>query len=77
MEDPNGIPVELLEKRTGLLMEALARALERLVGTRSKTDITTGQKQTRRGFGLIGLWHRGAAPEDPGDSAGPGKSGRR
>src|SRR5450755_3192701 len=27
MEDANGIPIELLEKRTGLLMEALARAI--------------------------------------------------
>jgi plasmid replication initiation protein len=37
----------------GATYDGLVRALERLVGTRIKTDITTGQERTRRGFGLI------------------------
>ena len=40
----------------GAKYDGLVRALERLVGTRIKTDITTGQKRTRRGFGLIESW---------------------
>lgn len=40
----------------GAKYDGLVKALERLVGTRIKTDITTGNKRYRRGFGLIESW---------------------
>jgi plasmid replication initiation protein len=40
----------------GAKSDGLVKALERLVGTRIKTDITTGKKRDRRGLGLIESW---------------------
>ncbi len=36
--------------------DALVKAFERLAGTRIKTDITTGKKRARQGFGLVESW---------------------
>ncbi len=41
---------------SGAEYDALAKAFERLAGTRIRTDITTGKKRTRRGFGLVESW---------------------
>jgi len=41
---------------SGSEYDALVKALERLAGTRIKTDITTGKKRTRQGFGLLESW---------------------
>lgn len=41
---------------SGAEYDALVKAFERLAGTRIKTDITTGKKRTRQGFGLVESW---------------------
>ncbi len=41
---------------SGAEYDALVKAFERLVGTRIKTDITTGKKRHRQGFGLVESW---------------------
>jgi plasmid replication initiation protein len=41
---------------SGAEYDALVKAFERLSGTRIKTDITTGKKRTRQGFGLVESW---------------------
>lgn len=41
---------------SGAEYDGLVKALERLSGTRIKTDITTGKKRYRQGFGLIESW---------------------
>jgi plasmid replication initiation protein len=41
---------------SGAEYDALAKAFERLAGTRIKTDITTGKKRVRQGFGLLESW---------------------
>ena len=41
---------------SGTEYDGLVKALERLAGTRIKTDITTGKKRHRQGFGLIESW---------------------
>ena len=41
---------------SGAEYDALVKAFDRLAGTRIKTDITTGKKRTRQGFGLIESW---------------------
>lgn len=41
---------------SGAEYDALAKAFERLSGTRIRTDITTGKKRTRHGFGLVESW---------------------
>jgi plasmid replication initiation protein len=41
---------------SGAEYDALVKAFERLVGTRIKTDITTGKKRMRQGFGLVESW---------------------
>jgi plasmid replication initiation protein len=41
---------------SGSEYDALVKAFERLAGTRIKTDITTGKKRTRQGFGLVESW---------------------
>jgi len=41
---------------SGAEYNALAKAFERLAGTRIKTDITTGEKRVRQGFGLLESW---------------------
>jgi plasmid replication initiation protein len=41
---------------SGAEYDGLVKAFERLSGTRIKTDITTGKKRHRQGFGLIESW---------------------
>ena len=41
---------------SGAEYDALAKAFERLAGTRIRTDITTGKKRSRHGFGLVESW---------------------
>jgi len=41
---------------SGAEYDALVKAFERLAGTRIKTDITTGKKRARQGFGLVESW---------------------
>ncbi len=41
---------------SGAEYDGLVKAFERLAGTRIKTDITTGKKRHRQGFGLIETW---------------------
>jgi plasmid replication initiation protein len=41
---------------SGAEYDGLVKAFERLAGTRIKTDITTGKKRHRQGFGLIESW---------------------
>jgi hypothetical protein len=41
---------------SGAEYDGLVKAFERLAGTRIKTDIATGKKRTRQGFGLIEAW---------------------
>ena len=41
---------------SGAEYDALAKAFERLAGTRIRTDITTGKKRSRYGFGLVESW---------------------
>jgi plasmid replication initiation protein len=41
---------------SGTEYDALAKAFERLAGTRIRTDITTGKKRSRHGFGLVESW---------------------
>lgn len=41
---------------SGAEYDSLAKAFERLAGTRIRTDITTGKKRARRGFGLVESW---------------------
>lgn len=41
---------------SGAEYDALAKAFERLAGTRIRTDITTAKKRARHGFGLVESW---------------------
>jgi plasmid replication initiation protein len=41
---------------SGAEYDSLAKAFERLAGTRIRTDITTGKKRSRHGFGLVESW---------------------
>jgi plasmid replication initiation protein len=41
---------------SGAEYNALTKAFERLAGTRIKTDVTTGEKRVRQGFGLLESW---------------------
>ena len=41
---------------SGAEYDALSKAFERLAGTRIRTDITTGKKRSRHGFGLVESW---------------------
>lgn len=41
---------------SGAEYDGLVKAFERLSGTRIRTDITTGKKRFRQGFGLIESW---------------------
>ncbi len=47
---------------SGAEYDALAKAFERLSGTRIRTDITTGKKRTRHGFGLVDLGRSSSEP---------------